>query len=289
MTAEQLQILAQPQAKHTRMVLAFSGWMDGGEVSTGTLEFLLQELGATKVAEIDPEDFYVFNFPGSMELASLFRPHIELEEGSVKEYEEPTNEFFYNEKERLILMQGKEPNLKWRAYADCVFGLAQKFDVREMYFIGSVAGLVPHTREARVTSAVSDEQLKEQLAQCHIKFSNYSGPGSIANKFLRIAAEKGIRMCSLVAEIPAYVQGRNPRSIEAILKRLAALLNLEINLDPLRRIGDELEKKLDKAVAEQEELAEHIVMLEENYDKEVFDVDMGDLKDWLENRGIRLD
>ena len=271
------------------MVLGFSGWMDGGEVSTGALDFLLEEVGGIKVAAIHAEDFYILNFPGSMDLTALFRPEIELEEGVLKHYQEPANDFFYNEKERLLLLRGKEPNLKWQAYTDCIFALAQEFDVREMYFIGSVAGLVPHTREPRVTSSVSDEKLKERLVQCQVRFSDYSGPGSIANKFLRAAAEHRIDMCSLVAEMPAYVQGRNPRCIEAILKRLAALLNLEVNLEPLRRIGDILEKKLDKAVEEQGELADHIKMLEENYDKEMFDADMGDLKEWLEKRGIRVD
>lgn len=289
MRPEQLQMLVRPSGERARMLVAFSGWMDGGEVSTGALSFLLEELGATKVAAIDPEDFYVMNFPGSMELTSLFRPEIELEQGLLRQYDEPVNEFFYNDKERLVLFRGKEPHLKWGAYTDCVFQVAQEFDVREMYFIGSVAGLVPHTREPRIISSVSDAKLKERLTQYHIKFSDYSGPGSIVNKFLQRAAQSGVDMCSLIAEMPAYVQGRNPRCIEAILKRLAALLGLEINLENLRRMGDVLEKRIDRAVEEQGELGEHIKVLEENYDKEMFDADMGDLQEWLKNRGIRLD
>jgi len=30
-------------------------------------------------------------------------------------------------------------------------------------------------------------------------------------------------------------------------------------------------------------------MLEENYDNEVFDTEMGELKKWLEQKGVRLD
>ena len=96
-------------------------------------------------------------------------------------------------------------------------------------------------------------------------------------------------MINLVAEIPAYVEGRNPRCIEAMIKYLATLLKLQVNLEEMRLIADELEKKLNIAIEDKEELLEHIQKLEENYDQEVFDADLGDLKHWLEGQGIRLD
>jgi len=39
------------------LVLAFSGWMDGGDVSTGTVSRLVHLLDARAIAEIDPEPF----------------------------------------------------------------------------------------------------------------------------------------------------------------------------------------------------------------------------------------
>jgi hypothetical protein len=50
------------------LVLAFTGWMDGGEVSTGTVERLVDLLDARSFAEIDADPFYIFNFPGPMEI-----------------------------------------------------------------------------------------------------------------------------------------------------------------------------------------------------------------------------
>ena len=62
------------------LLLSFNGWMDGGNVSTGTVERLIDLLSARPVAEIDPEPFYILNFPGPMEVAALFRPFVEVEE-----------------------------------------------------------------------------------------------------------------------------------------------------------------------------------------------------------------
>ena len=74
MASEKLKINSRPNLKGGRLLLAFSGWMDGGDVSTGTVNRLVEDLNAVPVAEIDPEQFYIYNFPGDMETVALFRP-----------------------------------------------------------------------------------------------------------------------------------------------------------------------------------------------------------------------
>ncbi len=284
-----LDLFNSPQLHNPRLILSFSGWMDGGEVSTGTMEYLVEELGDSRLGEIKPQDFYIYNFPGSMEFSSLFRPHCRFEDGILQEYQEPKNIFHYSLTEDLILFIGKEPNLNWHDFAECIMFIVSKFNVAEMYFIGSVSGLVPHTREPRFTSGVSSEALKERFKDHNIRFSDYEGPGSFTTYLMHQAMEHQIDMVSLVAEIPAYLHGRNVKCIESILKRLAKLLKLNINLDQLRVISDDMEKKLNDLINENAELEDHIRKLEENYDRELFDTDMSDLKDWLEGKGIRLD
>jgi hypothetical protein len=66
-------------------------------------------------------------------------------------------------------------------------------------------------------------------------------------------------------------------------------MGVQIDLDDLRAISDEFEKKLNDIVQEQPELANNIQKLEEDYDNEIFDSEMGDLKTWLQQQGIRLD
>ena len=157
------------------------------------------------------------------------------------------------------------------------------------YFIGSVAGLVPHTREPRFISSVSDAQLKETLQRFGIRFTDYEGPASFITYLIKNCAERDVKMATIVATIPAYVQGNNPRCIEAVIKRVAGILGLQVELDDLRAIGDEFEKKLSDAVEEQPELVANIRKLEEDYDNEVFNTDMSDLKSWLQQQGINLD
>jgi len=289
MVSNKLRIWKWPKFCNPRLLLGFSGWMDGGEVSTGTIKCLIDKLSAQRFADISPEGFYIYSFPGSMEITALFRPHIKIRDGLIRAYDVPQNKFFYSRQGNLILFLGKEPNLQWDEFAECIFSVCTEFGVKMIYFIGSVAGLVPHTREPRLLCSVSDAELKETFRHYGVKFTNYEGPASFITYLMTKCKQRDLQMASLVATIPAYVQGNNPKCIEAVTRRLAGILGLKIELDDLQTISDEFEKKLSEAVQEQPELAQSIGKLEEDYDNEIFNNEMGDLKKWLQRQGIRLD
>ena len=278
-----------PTMSGARMVLALDGWMDGGVVSTGTVGWLIKQLGAQETAHMEPDPFYLVNFPGSMEVTAMFRPHVNIEEGQITEYQEPTNTFYVSQKHNLILFQGEEPNNAWQLYTDCVFHVAKEVGVKSVYFIGSFGGGVPHTREPRLFATVSGTEVKPGLEALGIKFNNYEGPASVATHMLTRAQDRGMTMANLSAEIPAYIEGINAKSIEAVARKLDAILNLSLNFDKLRKTSDRWEKRLTQAVSKKEELLEHIQKLEEDYDHEVFDTQMPDLKAFLKKQGVRVD
>jgi len=175
MLSDKLSVSEKPNLNKPRLLLGLSGWMDGGEVSTGTVECLVEKLGARKFAEINPKGFYLYSFPGSMEITALFRPHTKINEGLIESLSSPTNKFFYSQRNNLILFTGREPNLNWEEYGECIFSLCAEFGVEMIYFIGSVAGLVPHTREPRLFCSVSHPELKETFQHYGVKFANYEG------------------------------------------------------------------------------------------------------------------
>jgi len=289
MLSDKLSLSERPSLRNPRLLLGLSGWMDGGEVSTGTVECLIEKVGAQKFAEIDPNGFYLCSFPGSMEITAMFRPHTKITEGLIESLEKPANTFFCSESHDLILFTGKEPHLHWEAFGECIFSLCAQFGVKMIYFIGSVAGLVPHTREPRLFCSVSHPQLKKTFQHYGVKFANYEGPASIITYLTANCCRHDVRMVSLIATIPAYVQGNNPKCIEAVTRRLAGMLELDIELGDLTAMSEEFEKKLGDVVHEQPELESNIHKLEEDYDSEIFNNEMSELRDWLEQQGIRVD
>lgn len=289
MSVEKLRIYHSPELTAPTLILGFSGWMDGGDVSTGSVEYMRVKLGAVPFASIEPNSFYVYNIPGTMEMASMFRPHVKISDGLIQNIDMPSNTFCVDAEHNLILFIGKEPNLDWQGFADCVFKLCDQYGVRQILFAGSVAGLLPHTREPRIAASISQDSLREKIEQLGIRLSQYEGPASFLTYMTARVAKNDIDMVVLVAEIPAYLEGYNPKCVETIVRCMSSLLELHLPCDDLRTMGDEFEKRVSQLVEQQPELQKRVKQLEEIYDTEVFDTEMGDLKSWLQRQGIRLD
>ncbi|HYO11395.1 MAG TPA: PAC2 family protein [Tepidisphaeraceae bacterium] len=258
-----------PKLENATLLLALTGWMDGGEVSTGTVKQIMGRSEVKRIATIAPDDFYIYNFPGSMEIAALFRPHVRYDDGIVERIEMPSNIFWADEARNLVFFVGKEPNLKWQSFADCIFTLAKQAGVSRIVFMGSFGGSVPHTREPRLYGSVSHERLKDELAKYGVRLSDYEGPGSFASLLLHEAVRHDVEMLSFVAEIPGYLEGVNPLSIEAISKRLARMLNQPIDAAAMRKVSTEWENRVTQAVQKDDDLAATIRKLEEAYDNEL--------------------
>jgi proteasome assembly chaperone (PAC2) family protein len=270
MESPHLKMLAGPKLAEGTLLLALTGWMDGGLVSTGTVRRMMEDrTGLIEVARIEPDPFYIYNIPGSMEVAALFRPEVHMDDGLIRSLEMPTNTFHADPEANLAFFIGKEPNLRWQEFADCIFEVAGRIGVRRIIFMGSFGGTVPHTRDPRLFGSVSHAHLRPLLDEYEVRPSDYEGPASFATLLLSQSAARGIEMISVAAEIPGYLQGLNPLSIEAVARRLSKILNQPVNIDAMRRASNEWEGQVSKAVEKDPELAETVRKLEEQYDNEL--------------------
>jgi predicted ATP-grasp superfamily ATP-dependent carboligase len=252
------------------LLLALTGWMDGGLVSTGTVTRLMENRPVVKVASIDPDPFYIFNYPGTMEVAAMFRPAVKYVDGLTDgPLDGPTNDFHADPGANLAFFIGREPNLRWQAFADCIFAAAGVMGVQRIIFIGSFGGTVPHTREPRMFGSVSHEHLRKTLKEDAVRLSDYEGPAGFSSLLLTQAPAHDIEMLSLVAEIPGYLQGINPLSIEAVTRRLAKLLGVPVDFDAMRAASNTWETKITEMVEKSAKLAATVRKLEEDYDNEL--------------------
>jgi len=306
---EELSIHRRPSIVDPTMILGFTGWMDGGSVSTGTVGYLVDRLQAEVLGEIRSHDFYILNFPiatvplsihtdegkavltsvNPMEVASVFRPSTKIENGIIREVTYPRNRFYCSDSANVILFVGEEPHLRWGAYMECLLSLAEEFRVREFWFTGSVAGALPHTREPRLRASVAEERLKAKLAGPGVGFSDYEGPASLVTSLALEARERGIDLRSLVVEVPHYPFVDMPAYPKSILKTTSALndlLDLGLNLEDLRRSSETVDQRLDALVEENDAFRELVTKLEGLYDREESDSDEGLLKRLME--GIDL-
>ncbi len=165
--------------------------------------------------------------------------------------------------------------MRWRAFGDCIVELAHRAGVRHVIFVGSFGGAVPHTREPRLYVTCSEARLLPAMEQYGLRRSGYEGPGSFTSYLMTRAASSNLEMTSLVAEIPGYLQGRNPTSIEAVTRRLAKILQLPLDLHALRAESTAWELEVSRVVEQDRKMAKTIHELEEAYDNSLLEQEGG--------------
>ena len=271
-TRNALTLLNAPRLTDGTLLLALTGWMDGGHVSTGTVRHLMRDRDLTAVGRVEPGGFYIDNFPGDMQVSAVFRPEVKHEGGLVTQFDMTENEIAADPAANLAFFLGREPNLDWAAFAAAVFDVCHRLEIRRVIFVGSFGGTVPHTREPRLFGSVSARSMLPLLDKHHIRPSDYEGPASFASYLVHLAPKHGVEMLSMAAEIPGYLQGTNPTSIEAVSRRLSQILGIPVNLAKLRDASTAWELKVSDAIEKDDDLAATVRKLEEQYDNELIGV-----------------
>ncbi|MGC9975908.1 MAG: PAC2 family protein, partial [Syntrophales bacterium] len=105
-----LVMLEQPQLTSPYIIVGLNGWLNAGEVSTGSIDYLRRKVGARKFAYIDTQGFYIYQIPSSNPDQTM-RPHVQINEGLVRKLESPQNDLFFwksGSDHDLILFLGVE-------------------------------------------------------------------------------------------------------------------------------------------------------------------------------------
>lgn len=260
----------KPKLRQPSMVCGIDGWVNGGEAATGTVQYLVDNLGATKFAEIPIDRFHIFQVPGQLSL----RPQVRIEDGILREHHFPTNEFFCwvnpITDHDLILFLGSEPNMNWEEYAEALLGIAKQFKVDRIYLLGGVLDRLPYTKEPHVSCSCSSFAIRGEMQKYGILGVEYEGPGSFGTTFLHICQNQHMDMISLVARAAYYPEfniliPRNPKSIRALVTRLESILHINLDTIDLDTQVQEFEGKLDYMAGNNLEFQKYIEKLEQDY------------------------
>ena len=224
------------------LVAAFRGWNDGAQGASLAAGYLAQAWDAQQFGDIDPEEFYDFQ---------ATRPHVALEDGLTRRVDWPENAFYHAEipgtDRDLLLLLGIEPNLRWRTFCSAIAGLAAELNVELVVTLGALLADVPHTRPAPVTGSASDPKLVRELG---LSLSRYEGPTGIVGVLHDACRGVDLPSASLWAAVPHYASlASSPRAAHALCSRLAALLEVELDLGELERAADSYERQVSEAVA----------------------------------------
>src|SRR5271166_897573 len=238
------------------MVCAFQGWNDAGDAASSAVSFLASALEARRFARIDSEEFYDFQ---------ANRPCVRFDEGATREIVWPTVEVFEAPAPRaprdLVLVQGVEPSLRWRAFSAHIVDLAEALGVQMVVSLGALLGDVPHTRPVTMTGHASDPALTERLG---IQGSTYEGPTGIVGVLHHACAQAGLPSVSLWAAVPHYVAAAtNPTAALALLRRVAGLIGVSVDVSELESAAADYERQVALAVQSDPDIQAFVERLEQ--------------------------
>jgi len=266
----ELRVAKRPALTRPVLIAAFKGWNDGGQAATVAAGFLARQWEAERFADIDPEGFVDFQ---------AVRPTVSLDEGTTRRVEWPENVFLHAaipglDRDAVILL-GVEPNYRWRAFTDLVTGLAADLGVELVVTLGALLADVPHTRPAPVTGAATDPKLVEELG---LQLSRYEGPTGIVGVLHDACRRREIRSVSLWSAVPHYVSlVPSPRAAKALCERLAALLDVSVDVAELAEAETAYAVQVSEAVASDAETAAYVEELERRADTIDLFTEAGDL------------
>ncbi len=265
--ADRLIIQDKPELAAPYLLVGLKGWLNAGEVSTGSIDYLRLKLGARPFASIEPRGFYVYQIPSSSAELTM-RPLVKIKEGIVRKLDLPRNEFFFwksGAAHDLILFLGVEPNLDWPAYAQAIVEVARQFQAPRIYSLGGIFDQVPHTRQTRIVATVSHPRLKDEF-KTFARFTDYEGPSSFNTMLVSAAREQGIEMAGISARTPLYIQDLNTKACYDLMTSVITLTGLDIDLSDLREAGVALMEMMDKAFGKNATALEQLKKLEEQFD-----------------------
>jgi proteasome assembly chaperone (PAC2) family protein len=237
------------------MVCAFRGWNDAAAAASTALTSIANSLDAELIAEMDPEEYFDFQST---------RPMISMDEGQTRRVDWPENNFYAVRipaaDRDLVLLDGTEPNLRWRTFSETIATAADALGVEMIVTLGALIAEVSHTLPVPITGLASSAELVEEL---ELERSNYEGPTGIVGVVHDLCRSNGMDSASLWAAVPHYVAAvPNPKAALALLRRLEGLTGIAVEAAELEEETADYEEQIGRAVAANPEIEELVNRIE---------------------------
>lgn len=186
------------------MIVGWRQWADAGRVSSGLPEYLIQQTRARKIGEIKPDQFYLFQIPGTHH---LLRPVVRLRDGYRQRMGDRSNAFYCsstNHARSFLIFLGEEPHQNEDRYAEAFLDAVEALGVKRVVAVAGVHGPVPYDKNREISCVYSLPDLKEELSGYAVRFSNYEGGTTIGTYIIHKAEARSIEMIGFYAICPAY-------------------------------------------------------------------------------------
>ena len=241
MNATEINVLEEIELDNPIFIEALPGL---GHVGKLAADHMIDELNATKFAEIH---------------SPTFPPQVLVKDEGI--IENMYNELYYlkdvgEDNLDLIFLVGNTQALSPEGqYLVCkeILEFVEDFGIDRIFTLGGMVTSPQPVENPQVFGAATNEANVELLKEAEIEIrSNDGGIVGASGLFLGLGARKGIQGSCLMGETPGYFI--DAEAAEALLKKLALLLNFEINTDKLDERAEETKQMIAQAQQMEQDL-----------------------------------
>lgn len=238
-----LTFIREPALRSPALIAAFAGWGDGGEAASAAVRWLVRRLPGTRFAHIEGESYHDF---------TSSRPSVRQVRGE-RRLTWPVHDFFSFDGgagRDLVLLIGREPELRWRAYCDTILELAERVNATTLISLGAYIGDTSHVAAVPVSGFATTDEFRDRLGAVGIEPSTYGGSGGITTALHEACQREGLPSASLWAAVPHYLPTiANPKAALGLVRKLDALLDLQLELGQLEKAAAFFQRQVDEAVS----------------------------------------
>jgi hypothetical protein len=259
------------------LVVAFEGWNDAGEAASGAVRTLKELLDLYPIAEVDPEDYfdYQFNRPSvsadengdrqivwpGVTIYGPTRPHSAAAPALAADAELRVSG---DNGSNIYLLLGTEPSRGWKTFTREILDVLELNEITSIVFLGAMLADVPHSRPISVFTSSENAEVRAQLG---IERSGYEGPVGILSVLGDVAEKAGITTMSIWASVPHYVHNApSPKATLAILDKLEEIVDVVIPRGDLVTEAQAWENGIDALAGDDDDMASYIEQLEQARD-----------------------
>jgi proteasome assembly chaperone (PAC2) family protein len=267
---DNVKFYSKPTLRKPYIICGLSGSFNAGDISTGGVNYLMNQFDSVKFAEMPASRYHIYQIPG----VDSLRPVFKMQEGLITESQLPVNEFYYvtnpGAEHDLILFLGDEPSLNWEEYAETIVELAHNFGASRLYTLCGLLDRIPYTREPLISCTCTDSKVKQEMENYRVTFSHREGMASFGQMLVYACKKKGLEGVNFTVRVPCYPEfnvllGDSPKSLKAILVRLKDLMHIDMNFDDLDSMIKEMEEKLNSIRQQNPNFNTFIEELEKKY------------------------
>lgn len=250
------------------LVVAFEGWNDAGEAASGAVRTLKSLLDLYPIAEVDPEDYFDYQFN---------RPSVQPDDNGDRQLVWPGVTIYgpttpnsaslagvADNASNIYLLLGTEPSRGWKTFTSEILEVLDTNDIGSIVFLGAMLADVPHSRPISVFTSSENAAVRTQLG---LERSGYEGPVGILSVLGHAAEKAGILTMSIWASVPHYVHNApSPKATLALIDKLEEIVDVVIPRGELVTEAAAWESGIDALAGDDDDMASYIEQLEQARD-----------------------